>query len=262
MWVVLVRDSNGNLRFKCTLIEGALTVGRASDNEVRLPVPGASRHHGRITLRDDGLWYEDLGSSNGSFVGGKRVREPVPIGEGSRVLVAGFVISAEPDAQGSGLPEYVVHADGDDPPTRPQGLDETFHWRSPAPQLDRQLLALRRVREEARELADQRRQRLGAVWNELMRGIATIGTQLRSQGGLLRLEMRDDRLEAAFVVAAPGRPGGRVDFRISCGHPQQPVRRRDDAIWLRELGKADASFTEVGVALAELAQRVNAARQG
>lgn len=52
----------------------ALTVGRGSDND--LPLDGdeyASAHHARFEPRRDGVYVEDVGSTNGTFVNGIRL---------------------------------------------------------------------------------------------------------------------------------------------------------------------------------------------
>jgi pSer/pThr/pTyr-binding forkhead associated (FHA) protein len=52
----------------------ALTVGRGGDND--LPVPAdefASAHHARFEPRRDGVYVEDIGSTNGTFVNGIRL---------------------------------------------------------------------------------------------------------------------------------------------------------------------------------------------
>jgi DNA-binding winged helix-turn-helix (wHTH) protein len=51
-------------------------VGRGSDVQVRLDLPGVSRHHARITIADGRAVVEDLQSKNGTFVRGERVGEP------------------------------------------------------------------------------------------------------------------------------------------------------------------------------------------
>lgn len=45
-----------------------MTIGRGSDSRLRLDDPGASRHHAVIHRAPEGVWIEDLGSSNGTFV--------------------------------------------------------------------------------------------------------------------------------------------------------------------------------------------------
>ncbi|HVM69621.1 MAG TPA: FHA domain-containing protein, partial [Gaiellaceae bacterium] len=52
-----------------------VTVGRGGQNDV--PLEGddyASAQHARLDPRRDGLWLEDLGSTNGTFVNGGRGR--------------------------------------------------------------------------------------------------------------------------------------------------------------------------------------------
>ena len=49
-----------------------LTIGRDGDNDIVLGVGRVSRHHARIYADDDGLWVEDLGSTNGTLLNGER----------------------------------------------------------------------------------------------------------------------------------------------------------------------------------------------
>jgi pSer/pThr/pTyr-binding forkhead associated (FHA) protein len=52
----------------------ALTVGRAASNDIRLDADEfASSHHARIEPRRDGVWVEDVGSTNGTYVNGTRL---------------------------------------------------------------------------------------------------------------------------------------------------------------------------------------------
>jgi pSer/pThr/pTyr-binding forkhead associated (FHA) protein len=51
-----------------------MTVGRGGQNEVPLDADEfASAEHARFEARRDGLWVEDVGSTNGTFVNGARV---------------------------------------------------------------------------------------------------------------------------------------------------------------------------------------------
>jgi hypothetical protein len=52
----------------------ALTVGRSSTNDVELRGDGfASARHANFEPRPDGVWLEDVGSTNGTFVNGIRM---------------------------------------------------------------------------------------------------------------------------------------------------------------------------------------------
>jgi pSer/pThr/pTyr-binding forkhead associated (FHA) protein len=48
-------------------------VGQDKDSGVRVPFPGVSRHHAKITFDGKGYWIEDAGSANGTFLNGRRV---------------------------------------------------------------------------------------------------------------------------------------------------------------------------------------------
>jgi pSer/pThr/pTyr-binding forkhead associated (FHA) protein len=65
-----------------------VAVGRGGQNEV--PLDGdefASAQHARFESRRDGLWVEDIGSTNGTFVNGARVTTPRRLTQGDVVRV-------------------------------------------------------------------------------------------------------------------------------------------------------------------------------
>ncbi len=51
----------------------AVVLGRDEQADVVVPRPGLSRRHARFELLDDGVWLEDLGSTNGTRVNGEPV---------------------------------------------------------------------------------------------------------------------------------------------------------------------------------------------
>jgi hypothetical protein len=76
--------------------DGALlSVGRGTDNDIVVPDERVSRHHGRFSARHGTLVYTDLGSTNGSLVGGVRVRE-VALGAGDVVRLGRATLTVRP----------------------------------------------------------------------------------------------------------------------------------------------------------------------
>ena len=57
-------------------------VGRNAGASLCIPSATVSREHAELTVIDRGLLLRDLGSTNGTFVNGMRVREPYTVGHG------------------------------------------------------------------------------------------------------------------------------------------------------------------------------------
>jgi len=64
------------------LAEGENLVGRDTDCAVHIRSSTVSRHHARITVRGPEVVVEDLGSKNGTFVGGVKIDRPTPLKDG------------------------------------------------------------------------------------------------------------------------------------------------------------------------------------
>lgn len=75
-------------RAKYDVDRPAISVGRSADNDIQLPSEKISRQHAVIKLEDGDFRIYDLGSANGTFVNGERVRAPVSLMDGDTVRVA------------------------------------------------------------------------------------------------------------------------------------------------------------------------------
>lgn len=65
-----------------------LTFGRSSQNDVPLERDEyASSRHARIQPRRDGVWVEDIGSTNGTYLNGLRLNEPTRLSPGDVVRI-------------------------------------------------------------------------------------------------------------------------------------------------------------------------------
>jgi DNA-binding winged helix-turn-helix (wHTH) protein len=69
------------------LREGATVIGRAQDSGIRIESGGVSRHHARIVVIGDEARVEDLGSKNGTFVGGEPVTGSCLLKDGDEIRV-------------------------------------------------------------------------------------------------------------------------------------------------------------------------------
>lgn len=70
-------------------------IGRAIDNTLQLPETSISRYHSYIGQDADGqLRLTDLGSTNGTFLNGRRLPEhmPIPVHDGDRIQIGSAIV--------------------------------------------------------------------------------------------------------------------------------------------------------------------------
>ncbi len=68
-----------------------IIVGRSSDLDMVLVEDMVSRKHARIAMQQDQIWIEDLGSTNGTFVNGEKIKR-ARLKEGDRVLIGTSIL--------------------------------------------------------------------------------------------------------------------------------------------------------------------------
>jgi sigma-B regulation protein RsbU (phosphoserine phosphatase) len=100
--LVTVKGPNSGQRF--ALDRDGTLIGRQPDAAVYLESLAVSRHHARVLWQDGGWVVEDVGSSNGTFVNGRRVNGRMP-------LTAQDALQIGP---------YVLHLQEDDPTPAPE----------------------------------------------------------------------------------------------------------------------------------------------
>src|SRR5262249_61490203 len=69
------------------LAHGAHIIGRSADAAIFVDDGGVSRQHARITIGADGAILEDLASKNGTMLDGRAVGAPMPLADGSMIVV-------------------------------------------------------------------------------------------------------------------------------------------------------------------------------
>ena len=65
-----------------------VVLGRELNNDLPVPDPEISRRHARFITRADGVYIEDLGSTNGTFLNGVRVKAPTLLHSGDLITLA------------------------------------------------------------------------------------------------------------------------------------------------------------------------------
>lgn len=82
--VVVGSDTQRGLDFT---VRDSMVLGRSAESDMVLDDPYASEFHLRLSSKDERLVLTDLGSTNGTYVNGRRVTSPVDLSRGDSVQV-------------------------------------------------------------------------------------------------------------------------------------------------------------------------------
>lgn len=87
----MFRDDGAHRAFPITKRE--TVIGRREDCDLRVAIGNVSRKHSRVVLEGEVVRIEDLGSSNGTYVNGKKVRtSPLAAGDVVQIGPVTFVV--------------------------------------------------------------------------------------------------------------------------------------------------------------------------
>jgi len=97
---VLIEDPGGPNERRHRLYPGVNGIGRGKENAVRIDRNDVSRHHAQIALLPDGVYLEDLASSNHCYVNGRRVEKAL-LNDGDEVKLSSARLLLVVDDDGS-----------------------------------------------------------------------------------------------------------------------------------------------------------------
>lgn len=90
-WHLLIQDDEGSAIAVPLSVE-RLSLGRLENNLVRLTQRNISREHAILTKIEDSFSFEDLKSSNGSFLNGEKIEEKVSLKNGDTLQIGDYVL--------------------------------------------------------------------------------------------------------------------------------------------------------------------------
>jgi len=140
-----IKAMTGPLAGKLMNVDGLKRIGRDPTSEIVVSGGHVSRRHAELVLREEQLWIRDLGSSNGTYVNGKKTHEqPLFLGDEVKVdavvfrVVQGLSPKAAPVAAETGkLDKTQFHAALKLPPapeaSRPRPIAPSPVMPTPAP---------------------------------------------------------------------------------------------------------------------------------
>ncbi|MEI2810977.1 MAG: FHA domain-containing protein [Nocardioides sp.] len=74
------------------LADAPLLIGRGPDAAIRLDDDYASTRHARIAASGDQWFVEDLGSTNGTYLGATRITQPTTLAAGSQIRIGKTIL--------------------------------------------------------------------------------------------------------------------------------------------------------------------------
>lgn len=79
--------------------EATTVIGRALDCGLRVPLDNVSRHHCQLSLAQDSMVVNDLGSANKTYVNGEPISGEVKLSAGDRLTVGPILFTVQIDGQ-------------------------------------------------------------------------------------------------------------------------------------------------------------------
>ena len=93
---VLVVTQGGQAGQSAALADGVIMIGRGADCQIILDDDYVSTRHARVVSGENGVYVEDLGSTNGSYVNGQRITAPTTITMSDTVRIGRTILKLEP----------------------------------------------------------------------------------------------------------------------------------------------------------------------
>jgi pilus assembly protein CpaF len=96
-----------------------VSIGRVQGNDIVLPKGNISKRHTKLSMANGRIAVADLKSTNGTYVNGRRISEPMPVKSGDKVFVGDFLIVIDPGAAASEISGARRGPPPPPPPPRP-----------------------------------------------------------------------------------------------------------------------------------------------
>jgi pilus assembly protein CpaF len=87
-----IRVSGHGSNFEYVPDKPIVTIGRVAGNDVELRSGTVSRRASQIHFRDDAVVVEDLKSTCGTYVNGRKIAGPTKLGSNAKIYIGDFIL--------------------------------------------------------------------------------------------------------------------------------------------------------------------------
>jgi pSer/pThr/pTyr-binding forkhead associated (FHA) protein len=95
MFTLIIEDKDGSIADEYSFEEGEFIIGRSHSSDIILPADNVSRRHARLYTQGGKCFLEDLGSSNGVHVNGKRVHGVSELARSAQIKIGDYFLHVE-----------------------------------------------------------------------------------------------------------------------------------------------------------------------
>jgi pSer/pThr/pTyr-binding forkhead associated (FHA) protein len=88
----VVVTQGGNTGTSASLAQAPILIGRGTDAAIKLDDDYVSTRHARIAASGDQWFVEDLGSTNGTYIGTVRITQPTTITLGTQIRIGKTIL--------------------------------------------------------------------------------------------------------------------------------------------------------------------------
>ncbi len=88
----VVVTQGGNTGATAALADAPILIGRGNDAAIRLDDDYVSTRHARIAASGDQWFVEDLGSTNGTYIGTVRITQPTTVTLGTQIRIGKTIL--------------------------------------------------------------------------------------------------------------------------------------------------------------------------
>ncbi len=207
--------------------DGSYFIGRGENCRIRLPFPDVSERHALLMLHGTSATLQDLGSSNGTFVNGVPINDPVSLSPDAVVQIGSIMlrVSPAPDEATPSTPTPVGRTVPGESPPEPIEDKPT-----PPPPLDPMAAILRQAKEQ--------------IQREL---IARLDLKRLTIAGVDRAGLERQATEKIHEIIEQVRTSGRLPAGIDAARLERDVFNEALRLGPLEDLLADESVTEIMV---------------